>query len=54
MHSIKLGNCCAAFVVKGEFELGMIRMYKLIGGGVIHIKVEVFHSINEAFEWLKQ
>ncbi len=53
-HSKKLGNGRCAFVVKGDFEFGMARMYELIGGGKIHIKVGVFHSINEAVEWLKQ
>ena len=53
MHSKKLGNGRCAFIVKGDFEFGMVRMYELIGGGKIHIKVGVFHSINEAFEWLK-
>ena len=54
MHSKKLGNGLCAFVVKGDFEFGMVRMYELIGGGKIHIKVGIFHSINEAVEWLKQ
>ena len=54
MHSKKLGNGRCAFVVKGNFEFGMVRMYELIGGGKIHIKVGVFQSINEAVEWLKQ
>jgi hypothetical protein len=54
MHSKKLGNGRAAFVVKGKFEVGMLRIYELIGGGKIHIKVGLFHSINEAVEWLKQ
>ena len=54
MHSKKLGNGRCAFVVKGDFEFGMVRMYELIGGGKIHIKVGIFHSINEAVEWLKQ
>ena len=54
MHSKKLGNGRCAFVVKGDFEFGMVRMYELIGGGKIHIKVGVFQSINEAVEWLKQ
>ena len=54
MHSKKLGNGRCAFVVKGNFEFGMVRMYELIGGGKIHIKVGVFQSINEAVAWLKQ
>ncbi len=54
MHSKKLGNGRCAFIVKSDFEFGMVRMYELMGGGKIHIKVGVFHSINEAVEWLKQ
>ena len=54
MHSKKLGDGRCAFVVKSDFEFGMVRMYELIGGGEIHIKVGVFYSINEAVEWLKQ
>ena len=54
MHSKKLGNGRCAFIVKSDFEFGMVRMYELIGGGKIHIKVGVFQSINEAVAWLKQ
>jgi len=54
MHSKQLGDGRCAFVIKGEFEFGMARMYELIGGDKIHIRVGVFRSINEAVEWLKQ
>ena len=53
MHVKKLGNGRCGFVVKDDFEFGMARMYELIGGGTIHIKVGIFRSINEAVEWLK-
>jgi len=54
MHSKQLGGGRCAFVIKGKFEFGMARMYELVGGDKIHIKVGVFRSINEAVEWLKQ
>ena len=53
-HNEKLGNGRCAFIVKDNLGFGLIRMYELIGGGNIHIKVGIFHSINEAVEWLKQ
>ena len=53
-HSKKLGNGCAAFVVRGDFELGKVRMYELIGGVSFHFKVRICYSINKAVEWLKQ
>ena len=54
IHIERLGNGRCAFIVKDALGFGFIRMYELIGGGDIHIKIEIFHSINEAVEWLKQ
>jgi len=53
-HSKKLGNGCAAFVVRGDFEHGKVRMYELIGGVSFHFKVRICYSIHKAVEWLKQ
>jgi hypothetical protein len=52
--SEKLGNGRCAFIVKDDLGFGFVRMYELIGGDNIHSRVEVFYTINEAVEWLKQ
>ena len=53
-HIKKLGGGPCAFVIKDVLGFGIARMYELISGESIHLKVRVFYSINEAVEWLKQ
>ena len=53
-HSKKLGNGCAAFVVRGDFEVRKVTMYELIGGVSFHFKVRICNSVNKAVEWLKK
>ena len=54
VHSKKLGNGRCAFVVNDTLGFGLVRMYELVGGEILHNEIRVVYSINEAVEWLNQ
>ena len=51
-HGKKLGDGRCAFVVKDLVGFGLARMYELIGGGNIHVEINIFYTIDEAVDWL--
>ena len=48
-----IGNGKCAFVVSDSAGFGMIRMYALFGGELVHPQSRVFYSVEKAAEWLK-
>jgi hypothetical protein len=52
-HAKKLGDGRCAFVVSDALGFGLIRMYECFGGDEIHQESDVFYTIDEAVEWLR-
>ncbi len=53
-NSKQLGSGPCALVVKGQLGFGLARMYQMLGGNGIHVKIGIFHTVEEAAEWLKK
>ena len=47
-----LGNGRCAFLVDNQVGFGLSRMYGLVGCETIHSAIEIFHSEEDALEWL--
>ena len=48
-----LGRGECAFVMGDELGFGFARMYEILGGDIVHSKVEVFYSFRDALVWIK-